>query len=113
MTNERTIELLAYMTDGAHALVGRKRGELVRKANKLDDLDDTTDTIVVTVAQDIWSVNSSFFLGMFGNSIRKLGEAAFRRRYRFVGKGTAELVDDGVRTALRRSSPLPTVDETA
>ncbi len=85
---------------------GRDRGRAVRNAAQLDAVDQADATVEVRVPDDVYSINSSFFLGMFGKSVRNLGAEEFRRRYHFVGEDLHEFVEEGIREALDTSSPL-------
>ena len=80
---------------------GRDWGAEVRKQQKLDEYDQDPSVIVtVHVPADTFSVNSSFFLAMFGNSIRTLGADEFRRKYVFTGKDITEMIEDSIVDAL-------------
>ena len=63
---------------------GRDRGERLRIQLNIDAL-DRTDTIVnVLIPIETYSMSSSFFLGLFGPSIVKLGSKdLFLQKYRF------------------------------
>ena len=100
------VDLAAFRTSGVRVFAGRDRGRKVREAAALDKLDRETINVRVSVPQDVFSVNTSFFLGMFGKSIRELGEDKFREKYEFVGKPIDEVVDEGIEEALRSKSPL-------
>jgi hypothetical protein len=91
---------------GNRVLAGREYGQSARKEAKLDDLDALDRDVVVSVPSDFIAVSSSFFRGMFGDSIRRLGESVFRRRYKFVGKSIDRVKEDGIRDALREEFPL-------
>ena len=54
---------------GGPVYVGRANGAAVRALLKLDALDAHDDPVIVSVPEGTYSVNSSFFLGMFGPSI--------------------------------------------
>lgn len=109
MSEQPQVSLERYRSEGVRVFAGRERGEEVRRKAELDILDERTDVSVieVLVPLDVFSVNSSFFLGMFGPSVRKLGERGFRAKYRFSGKDISGTVDEGIREALNRESPLP------
>lgn len=82
----RAIFLTVNMSDGhikGLPLTGREDGKLARDRAKLDILDDTGVGIHidVTANDDTYSISSSFFLGMFEPSIKKLGVAAFKEKY--------------------------------
>lgn len=100
------IDLDKYRSGGSRIFSGRDRGEVVRAAVKLDNLDKTATEVSVLVPLDVMSVNSSFFLGMFGESIRELGEEGFRKKYHFGGKNIESTIDDAIAEELRRVSPL-------
>ena len=101
-----TIDLNDYRSAGSRVFAGRDRGRKVREAARLDDHDKKRDVIEVRVPEDVFSINSSFFLGMFGPSIRTLGEDGFQKRYKFTGKDIGRVIRDGIDEALRTGSPL-------
>src|SRR5262245_4979689 len=100
------ITLDDYRSRGGKVFAGRERGEKVRHAAQLSALDEQDVRVSVFVPDDVFSVNSSFFLGMFGESVRRLGEEGFRAHYRFEGKDISDTVEDGIREALASVSPL-------
>lgn len=102
----KRIDLDSYRSKSSRVFAGRSRGEAVRTAAKLDEEDRSAETVEVRIPEDTFSVNSSFFLGMFGESIRTLGEEKFKEKYHFVGKEISRVLEDGVKEALRTSSPL-------
>ncbi len=103
----RTLDLGQYRSAGSRVFAGRDRGEYVRRAEKLDLLDsDSNEVIDVKVPLDTFSVNSSFFLGLFGDTIRQLGANEFRRRFNFVGRPISLIYEAGIREALTTASPL-------
>jgi hypothetical protein len=84
----------------ARVLAGRDSGERVRAAAKLDELDRASEVVQVRIPLKLFAVTSSFFLGMFGASIRYLGEAKFRQHYQFTGKPITRVIEDGIRSVL-------------
>lgn len=102
----RAIDLDDYRSKSSRVFAGRHRGEEVRKTARLNDEDKAEDAVEVVIPMDTFSVNSSFFLGMFGDSIRALGEERFREKYHFKGKNISRVLEDGIREALRTGSPL-------
>jgi hypothetical protein len=111
-SDEKTtrISLNDYRSRGGKVFAGRERGEKVRHAAQLTTLDQQDVSVSVFIPEDVFSVNSSFFLGMFGESVRKLGEEGFRAHYRFEGKDITDTVEDGIREALAAVSPLDNPD---
>ena len=63
---------------------GRRRGEACRKKFDLERLDRLPGTVEVHIPADTYSVNSAFFLGCFGESVRALGKERFFNKYIFV-----------------------------
>ena len=100
------IDLDDYRTTDSRVFSGRERAKKIRKTINLDDIDRTGEQVEVRIPPDTYSVTSSFFLGLFGDSIRNLGEAEFRRRYRFKGEGITPMIEDGIRYATRIVPPL-------
>ena len=85
---------------------GRDWGREARQVARLDELDRMDVTVEVYVPLDVYSVNSSFFLAMFGPSIRALGEESFRERYRFTGRDIRTTVEEGIYDATRGPTGL-------
>lgn len=84
-------------------LVSRSDGEHARTLAGLDRLDTVTDDqepVQVHFAPDLLSVSISYFLGLFGPSIRRLGAAGFRRRYRLTGFPLASTCEHAIRETL-------------
>lgn len=102
----KVIDLDDHRDSDTPVLSGRPRGKAVRESTCLDVIDDQEDKIVIRIPQDVYLVASSFFLGMLGPSIRKLGEDQFRERFDFAGTVNEAVLNDVIREALRRESPL-------
>lgn len=62
---------------------GRREGRAVRKKHNLDEKDKDDNSYVVSMPQDTTSFNPSFFLGLFYQSIKKLGIDEFQKKYIF------------------------------
>lgn len=84
-------------------LVSRSTGEHARTLAGLDRLDtvmDDREPVQVHFAPNLLSVSVSYFLGLFGPSIRRLGAAGFRRRYRLTGFPVAGTCECAIREVL-------------
>jgi hypothetical protein len=91
---------------------GRDRGESVRIKLNIDAEDTKKENVVITIPPDTISLNSSFFLGLFGESVRKLGSDHFLDKYRFeCTDRVMKAVKDGTQRALKTSDPLKFSDE--
>lgn len=69
---------------GGPVFVGRPNGERARAKLGIAELDKSKDPIEVVVPDTTYSINSSYFLGMFGSSVVTFGsKEAFFTHYRF------------------------------
>jgi len=103
-----TLALAPFRDDDLRIYVGRARGALARRAAGLDtlDQDSSIELVVVLVPDDTWDVSSSFWLGMFGDSVRRLRPADFRARYQFRGPVSQSDIESGIEDALAEEYPL-------
>ena len=65
---------LSKLTQNIKVISGRDRGMELREKLKIDEKDIDEEIYEFEIAQDVYSFNSSCFLGLFSNSIKKLGE---------------------------------------
>ncbi len=100
------IDLARFRSPEVRVFAGRERGEAVRQEARLDDLDSSGEMVEVKIPEDVFSVNSSFFLAMFGPSIRTLGAQEFRRRYQFSGRDVTRVMEAAINEATQTTSPL-------
>lgn len=92
----------------AKVFAGRERGKYWRKEFRLDELDHLDQPVRVIIPADILSLNISFFLNLFGSSIRFLGRHGFLAHYKFeCDPALIPFIEQGVDQALKRSSALP------
>lgn len=80
--NILTIDLSKYSNE-TKVFSGKDFGMKVRKELDLDGLDSTDTKVIINIPNDIISLNSSFFLGLFGPSVRKLNKYGFKYKYIF------------------------------
>ncbi len=90
------------------AISGRELGYKQRKNHKLDTLENEYKTIEIFIDEKIIFLSSSFFLGMFGDSIRKCKtKENFLEKFRFKTNGQLENnIEDGINDALKNVNPL-------
>ncbi len=94
----------------AKVFSGREKGKYWREYFKLDQLDENADKIEVVIPEDIFAINLSFFLSLFGESVRHLGREGFVEKYKFVADPVLQpLIEQGINQALKRSSALPEI----
>lgn len=87
---------------------GRQLGIDQRNKLKLDQIDKDQKKYNIIIPKNIISLNPSFFLGLFGESIRKLGnQENFLSKYNFsAGESIMMSVYDGIRDALNQVDVL-------
>lgn len=102
----KSIDLTPCITPGIGLLVGEDRGKLVRSKVNLDKSDRTTEQFTVVFPDFVYSINSSFFRGLFENSLKFLGEENFKARYLFSGELAVHARDELIRLARLYGKPL-------
>lgn len=90
------------------AISGRDLGFKQRKYHKLNELEDNNNIIEIKIEDNIIFLSSSFFLGMFGESVRKCGsKEKFKEKFIFKTNGQIESnIEDGINDALKNINPL-------
>ena len=71
---------------GMPVFTGRTRGQDARKRLSLDEV-TADDSVDVVIPNDIYAVTSSYFLGLFGPSVRALGLEQFQKVFHFSAPG--------------------------
>ncbi|WP_053984981.1 hypothetical protein [Niameybacter massiliensis] len=84
LNNQKIIKLDKMLKEGSKILSGRDEGKIARQKANLDQLDTSNNIINIEISEKIYSINPSFFLGMFSLSYQKLGEDKFREKYKFI-----------------------------
>jgi hypothetical protein len=93
-----------------HILSGRDKGDHWRIAFKIDELDQNEETVHVRVPEDVYLISISFFLGLFGDSVRHFGSTKFLEKYLFEGNDDIlPQVEDGIKQALKKKIGLPEI----
>lgn len=101
--NKKIFKLQSFIDENSKVFTGRDEGEKVRLELKLEDYDYTDTIIEVIIPKGVISFNPSFFLGMFGPTIKNLGEEKFRQKYKFnCNECVLEDIEDGIRKAVKR-----------
>src|SRR4051812_30429827 len=93
---------------GGPVFVGREAGESARRRSHLDKYDGMDGRVKIVVPEGTYSVNSSFFLGMFDKSIKKLGtREAFIEKFEFqYPEHLAESIEAAINRALLEKKVL-------
>ena len=74
----------------------------------VEELEENNDYIKIIIPMDILSFNSSYFLGMFGKSVRKYGsKEKFLEKYKFECNEIVKInINDGIMDALNNNNAL-------
>lgn len=83
---------------------GRKRGSAVR--DSYPELDDFQSNIEIIVPENVFTISSSFFLGLLGLNIRNLGERVFRSKLSIKGRYSKRFLDSAIDQASDKLVPL-------
>ncbi|MDD5461985.1 MAG: hypothetical protein PHG00_10210 [Methylococcales bacterium] len=106
MSNEIEIDLKKF---GGPVYTGREKGQAIREKNNLDKIDqDPTSNVIILVPDNAFSLNSSFFLGLLGKSIRAAGSREkFLAKFQFKNPShIEEYIDSGIERALLERTNL-------
>ena len=77
-------EVLDFASFGGPVFVGRDNGIEARKRFKIEKYDTEASQVIIKIDPNTYSVNSSFFLGLFGTSLKYFGsKESFLEHYRF------------------------------
>ena len=78
-----TIDLGTVRDPQSRTYTGQPRGKAARSKLQIDSFDAREGTFSVRIPDDTYSVSPSFILGLFTQSIRRLGRTGFLARYDF------------------------------
>ena len=95
-----TIDLKQYIQN-KKVLSGRDNGINLRKKLEIDKKENENDEIKILIPKEVFALNSSYFLGWLGKSVRKLGKEKCEKKYHFECNEVIKLnIEDGINDAL-------------
>ena len=101
------IQLQSFRKNESRMYSGRDFGLDVRDKITLDEKDNDNENYIVIFPDDTMSINSSFFGGLFAESLIVLGEKKFREKYCFqnefykpIKKSLQNDIEEGIYDAL-------------
>ena len=98
---------LNKLTQNMKVISGREKGIELREKLKLDEKDKDKKQYKIVIDKNVYSFNSSCFLGLFGKSIRELGEKKFREKYQFECTDLIRMnIEDGINDATNNVDTL-------
>ncbi len=110
MSNQNSIEAPVKIDLGklgGPTYIGRENGKKARERLKLDQYSNEQD-FLIDIPVGTFNINSSYFLGLFGESIRRAGSAeSFLQRFKFETHGKSyKVIERGIERALLRDDDL-------
>lgn len=110
-TAKTIIDMEEHRNPESRIFSGRQFGKSIRARRDLNVLDNQGGCVEVIFPDLTWSINDSFFLEMFEDSIEKLGEKRFKEKYIFVGPFVEEVVEYALAVTLNKTIAIPDVDD--
>lgn len=96
--------LRPYRNEGAVIFSGRQEGAKARTELEFDSKDKDDESYEIEIPEDTVSINSSFFGGLFEESVIILKREGFLSKYRFIldnGKDISDLIRDDIEEGIR------------
>lgn len=87
------IKLQGFRKNESRMFSGREFGIEVRCKIDLDSRDQDFETYYIQISDDTMAINSSFFGGLFSESVLTLGAERFREKYIFQNEKGKSLKD--------------------
>lgn len=95
------------LNPGILIYTGRSRGREDRKRFGLAQRDKLEEVTEIVVPNQVYTMTSSYFLSLLGESIRYLGREVFLERYRITAPDhVTRKIDDWIARALREKQGL-------
>lgn len=100
------INIQKYRKSGSKIFSGRNVGIQARKEENLMEKDEDDDVYDIIVPDDTYSISGSFFGGMFSDSVIRLKEDGFRKKYKFkhrnseLNESLNDDIEEGIYDAL-------------
>ncbi len=103
MKKESRVIDINFSKLGGPTYIGRPNGEAARTALKLEELEQNVKvSFLIDIPEGTYNINSSYFLGLFGKSVRAAGSAEnFLSRFKFETHGKEyRAISRGIERAL-------------
>lgn len=108
MTSNQDELIIDLSNHGGPVYAGRPKGDKVREKYNLQEADQENRKVKIIIPEETYTINSSFFLGLLGNSIRYSGsKEKFLDRYTFLTPDIFKpKIHDYITRALHEKKPL-------
>jgi hypothetical protein len=100
------LDLADFQPEGSKIFAGREAGSRVRHEARIPTWEKGPDELEVRIPAQTYTVSSSFFLALFGETIRNLTPDVFRRRVIFVGQDISAVVEQAIWEATEAAKPF-------
>lgn len=101
MSTVNTIDLQTYRTPGSRVFTGRDRGIDVKKKSAINAIEAQSDEVIISIPEDIGSINPSFLEEFLFDVVVKLKAEAFLKKFKFVNNGRYK-IDNDLQEAVER-----------
>lgn len=95
------VDLEKHLFENALIFTGRDRGRDVRRATKLNSLEQENDEVIIKIPHNIITISPSFLEEFFSDVVKKLGRDAFFKKFRFENPGGYK-IEKNLETAIKR-----------
>lgn len=104
----KTIRLIDYLNPkDEDSLSGRELGLRVQQASNIMELVENNEIIDFIIPKTVENINPSYFLGLFGSVIRRLGDEEFRKKVNIIFENNdidvIESLNDDISEGIRRA----------
>lgn len=106
---QNKIYLEHYRTTGSKIFTGRDRGASVRDACKIDEIEKSSDEVIIIIPDNLYSINPSFFEELFLNVVSKLGKDEFYKKFKFESIGNYDYkkpLNEAIDRILRKKTAI-------
>jgi hypothetical protein len=106
--NNKELIIIDLSQHGGPVYAGRPKAEKLREKYRLDEIDSLTEQVRIKIPENTYTINSSFFLGLLGKSVRQAGSKEdFLRKFSFEAPDVFKnKINDYIIRALHEAKPL-------
>lgn len=94
---EIEVDLESLTSVGNVVFAGHMNGVFARQRSDFEEYDNNPDVqVAIRVPRNTMTFTTSFFVGLFGPSVERLGAQGFREKYQFQGADFSDVVSEGI-----------------
>lgn len=108
----KKIKLEEFFDSTSTYLSGREQARNLRKILKLEELDKSDKKVTFFISSKITGISPSFFLALFGDSVKKLKEKFLEKYvFEYEEEETKELIEEDVKYGIKEALDSQSIDE--